>query len=81
MQDQCKICFDDYPVKEMRSAACNHRFCKACWKGYVNAKIAEGPAVLNLRCPLPNCRAAVRPHSFRASQLAHMMCGRILRLE
>ena len=73
MQDQCKICFDDYPVKEMRSAACNHRFCKACWKGYVNAKIAEGPAVLNLRCPLPNCRAAVRPQSLCASKLAHML--------
>lgn len=59
VQDQCKICFDEFPVKEMRSAACNHRFCKACWKGYVSAKVAEGPAVLNLRCPLPDCRAAV----------------------
>ena len=37
----------------------NHRFCRACWKGYIGAKVAEGPAVLGLRCPLPNCRAAV----------------------
>ena len=56
----CKICFDEYPVREMRSAACNHRFCKACWKGYIGAKISEGPAVLNMRCPMPDCRAAVR---------------------
>ena len=52
VQDQCKICFDDYNVKEMRCAACNHRFCRACWKGYIGAKVAEGPAVLGLRCPL-----------------------------
>ena len=60
VQDQCKICFDDFSVKEMRSAACNHRFCRTCWIGYVGAKVAEGPAVLGLRCPLPNCQAAVR---------------------
>ncbi len=46
-------------MREMRSAACNHRFCKTCWKGYIGAKIGEGPAVLNMRCPLPDCRAAV----------------------
>ena len=59
LQDQCKICFDEYPVREMRSAACNHRFCRTCWKGYISTKIGEGPAVLNMRCPLPDCRAAV----------------------
>lgn len=53
------ICFDDFPRKELRSAACKHGFCMDCWSGYISTAISSGPAVLDLRCPLPPCKAEV----------------------
>jgi ariadne-1 len=53
------ICFEDFSRKDVRSAACKHGFCVDCWKGYITAGIGSGPAVLDLRCPLPPCKAEV----------------------
>lgn len=61
LQETCQICFDEVPVRVMRSARCRHRFCLDCWRGYVTNAINSGPSALNLRCPLPECSAAVRP--------------------
>ncbi len=59
VQVTCQICFDSFPVDQMHASGCNHYFCTGCWEGYVAAAISEGPASLNLRCPLPDCKAAV----------------------
>lgn len=59
MQVTCQICFESYPLKSMHASMCNHYFCEECWEGYVSNAISEGPAALNLRCPLPDCKAAV----------------------
>lgn len=56
---QCLICFDDFARDDMCAATCQHYFCKDCWKGYVSNGVGTGPNVLNLRCPLPGCKAAV----------------------
>ena len=53
------ICFDSFPLNKMRGAACNHNFCNDCWAGYLTNAIGLGPACLDLRCPLPECRACV----------------------
>lgn len=57
---QCKICFEEFARKDVRSAACKHGFCLDCWNGYISTAIGNGPAVLDLRCPLPSCSAEVR---------------------
>ena len=59
LQETCQICFDEVPVREMRSARCRHLFCMDCWRGYVANAVNSGPSTLNLRCPLPECSAAV----------------------
>ena len=59
VQITCKICYESYPVKSMHASMCDHYFCRECWEGYVANAISEGPAALNLRCPLPDCKAAV----------------------
>mmetsp|Transcript_12046 Transcript_12046/g.25888 ORF Transcript_12046/g.25888 Transcript_12046/m.25888 type:complete len:532 (+) Transcript_12046:91-1686(+) len=58
-EEQCMICFDRFPVHDMRAAACKHYFCKDCWVGYISTNIHSGPACLDLRCPLPDCKAYV----------------------
>ena len=63
LQETCQICFDEVPVRVMRSARCRHLFCLDCWRGYVANAINSGPSALNLRCPLPECSAAVSPRA------------------
>ncbi|KAL0368663.1 UNVERIFIED_CONTAM: putative E3 ubiquitin-protein ligase ARI8 [Sesamum calycinum] len=55
----CGICFENYPCDSLRSAACAHLFCDACWKAYISTSINDGPGCLMLRCPDPSCGAAV----------------------
>jgi hypothetical protein len=66
---QCLICFETYARPEMRSAACKHGFCLDCWGGYVAAAVNSGPSVLDLRCPLPGCKAEVRWRALLACTL------------
>ncbi|CAM8925484.1 unnamed protein product [Rhodiola kirilowii] len=55
----CGICFETYSREMMKSAACGHPFCSACWAGYISTAINDGPGCLMLRCPDPSCVAAV----------------------
>lgn len=43
----------------MHAAPCQHAYCHECWQGYVANAVSVGPACLDLRCPDPDCRAAV----------------------
>ena len=60
VQAKCGVCFEDHLEANMRSTGCRHMFCKDCWRGYISASVEAGPGVLDLRCPLPDCSAAVR---------------------
>lgn len=55
----CGICFENYSVDNLRSAACSHLFCDTCWKAYISTSINGGPGCLALRCPDPACGAAI----------------------
>lgn len=55
----CSICLDTHPKSRMKSAPCKHYFCELCWTGYVSEAMCNGPSVLNLRCPIPECKARV----------------------
>jgi ariadne-1 len=54
------ICFDEFRKESMHAAPCRHYFCGDCWRGYISNAISCGPACLDLRCPLPDCKIAVR---------------------
>lgn len=56
---QCQICFDSFSPDAMCSASCAHVFCKNCYRAYVLVAIGNGPTALDLRCPMPECNAAV----------------------
>jgi ariadne-1 len=62
------ICFETYRRKDMLEASCHHPFCRECYKCYISEAISNGPAVLDLRCAIPDCKACVRPY---ARQLPH----------
>ncbi|OMO87652.1 Zinc finger, C6HC-type [Corchorus capsularis] len=55
----CGICFDTYPLDEIKSTRCGHPYCNECWSSYIKTAIADGPGCLFLRCPEPSCNAAV----------------------
>ncbi|KAK1661451.1 hypothetical protein QYE76_049610 [Lolium multiflorum] len=55
----CALCFDEYSPGQMRSAGCDHFYCRACWRGYLHAAVEDGARCLSLRCPDPSCSAPV----------------------
>ncbi|XP_004505713.1 probable E3 ubiquitin-protein ligase ARI7 [Cicer arietinum] len=54
----CEICFETFFIDKIRSSWCGHPFCINCWKQYVDTNI-DDKNCFNLRCPKPNCDAAV----------------------
>ncbi|GBF98045.1 hypothetical protein Rsub_10273 [Raphidocelis subcapitata] len=56
---KCRICFDEFPKASMHAGPCRHYFCGDCWRGYTHEAVCSGPACLDLRCPLPECKVAV----------------------
>ncbi|KAK9067022.1 hypothetical protein SSX86_014346 [Deinandra increscens subsp. villosa] len=57
----CGICFDSVTSRETATCGCDHSFCKTCWSSYVCTSVNDGPGCLTLRCPDPDCDAAVGP--------------------
>ncbi|KAH7365646.1 hypothetical protein KP509_18G039300 [Ceratopteris richardii] len=43
----------------MQACCCDHYFCQSCWRAYAHTAICDGPGCLSLRCPNPDCNAAV----------------------
>lgn len=56
---KCGICLEYHPIECMQAACCDHFFCQSCWAGYAHTSIRDGPGCLSLRCPNPDCNAAV----------------------
>eukprot|EP00197_Chlamydomonas_leiostraca_P004716 CAMPEP_0202867712 /NCGR_PEP_ID=MMETSP1391-20130828/9582_1 /ASSEMBLY_ACC=CAM_ASM_000867 /TAXON_ID=1034604 /ORGANISM="Chlamydomonas leiostraca, Strain SAG 11-49" /LENGTH=627 /DNA_ID=CAMNT_0049547775 /DNA_START=210 /DNA_END=2089 /DNA_ORIENTATION=+ len=65
-EETCQVCYDTFPVSEMKAAPCGHMYCQTCWNGYLHEKISSGPACLDVRCPTPKCGAAVPVEVVRA---------------
>mmetsp|Transcript_22470 Transcript_22470/g.62319 ORF Transcript_22470/g.62319 Transcript_22470/m.62319 type:complete len:575 (+) Transcript_22470:263-1987(+) len=76
----CSICFEAKPKGDLMSAPCHHYFCKACWKGYAEESVRNGPACLNLRCPTPSCSMKV-PHTIMKAVLCPDLSEQFAKLE
>eukprot|EP00250_Pteridium_aquilinum_P005477 c15562_g2_i1 orf=1-891(-) len=56
---KCGVCLEYHAIEKMQAACCNHYYCLSCWAGYAHTAISDGPGCLSLRCPNPDCNAAV----------------------
>ena len=64
--DTCPVCIEPKPASELRASSCGHFLCHSCWRGYVAAAFDGGvDKILDLRCPQPDCKAAVLPDVYR----------------
>lgn len=61
----CLICLEDLPATQTFALACGHRYCKDCWKGYLEVKIKDGPSCVHARCPAPKCKAIVHEQAYK----------------
>lgn len=39
---ECLVCMDDYNTADSFALPCGHRYCAACWQGYLEVKVDEG---------------------------------------
>eukprot|EP01114_Cavostelium_apophysatum_P018563 TRINITY_DN576_c0_g1_i1.p1 TRINITY_DN576_c0_g1~~TRINITY_DN576_c0_g1_i1.p1 ORF type:complete len:511 (+),score=127.36 TRINITY_DN576_c0_g1_i1:176-1708(+) len=62
---ECLICMDSLPAAETFALSCGHRYCKDCWKGYLEVKIKDGPTSVYARCPAPKCKSIVHEQAYK----------------
>jgi ariadne-1 len=63
--ETCLICLEELPQAETFALSCGHRYCKECWKGYLQVKIKDGPVSVYARCPAPKCKAIVHEAAYK----------------
>lgn len=61
----CLICCEDLPASETFALSCGHRYCKDCWKGYLEVKIKDGPSCVYAKCPAPKCKSIVHEQAYK----------------
>ena len=59
--DTCGICLSF--LSDPKSLSCNHRFCRSCFKDYLEIKIKDGQDAVQTRCPGFRCPLIV-PRTF-----------------
>lgn len=64
--ESCLICMEDVAREATFALACGHRYCKECWRGYLEVLIRDGPRAVYARCPAPKCQAIVHESAYRA---------------
>lgn len=61
----CLICLEDLPAAQTFALSCGHRYCKDCWKGYLEVMVKDGPRSVYARCPAPKCKAIVHEEAYK----------------
>lgn len=61
----CLICLEELPAANTYALSCGHRYCKDCWKGYLEVMIKEGPRAIYTKCPSPKCKCIVHEDAFK----------------
>ena len=59
-EENCNVCFDDFPTNELYHLGCYHSFCHDCWQGYIDSKLDEITEKVNIFCPGSNCSSFLR---------------------
>jgi len=61
----CLICLEELPAADTFALTCGHRYCKGCWRGYLEVLIKDGPRSVNARCPAPKCKCIVHEAAYK----------------
>ncbi|CAM9350993.1 unnamed protein product [Choristocarpus tenellus] len=61
----CRICCDVVKGVDAFALACQHYFCKGCWRGYLASKVSEGPTCVYTTCPEHKCPQIVSEAVFK----------------
>jgi len=51
----CPFCMESYPMSETLALACQHRYCKSCWKSWVLAEFDKGSECIFSTCMAFKC--------------------------
>ncbi|CAM9758678.1 unnamed protein product [Phaeothamnion confervicola] len=71
---RCNICTEEgIPGSDAYALPCGHFFCNDCWRGYLEAKVGDGPTCVYTTCPAHKCPLIVSEslfHKFAAAAAA-----------
>lgn len=81
---ECLICLENVPGKDTYALGCGHRYCKKCWKSYLEMKgllfviistrliasVTNEADCVNTHCPWPKCKEIVHDRAFKVRVFA-----------
>jgi len=62
---ECLVCLDQYKNADSFALPCGHRYCRSCWKEYLEISIQDGPGCISIKCMAPKCRSVVHEDAFK----------------
>jgi len=61
----CLICLEDVSGSHTFALACGHRYCKECWKQYLEFTVkTEASSCVSAHCPYPKCNEVVHDKAY-----------------
>eukprot|EP01090_Pellita_catalonica_P016142 TRINITY_DN4551_c0_g1_i1.p1 TRINITY_DN4551_c0_g1~~TRINITY_DN4551_c0_g1_i1.p1 ORF type:complete len:404 (-),score=50.42 TRINITY_DN4551_c0_g1_i1:464-1519(-) len=62
---ECLVCMEDYKNKNSFALACGHRYCRSCWRQYLQVAIDEGAECITKNCMAPGCKCVVHEEAYK----------------
>jgi len=62
---ECLICMNECKDAQTYALSCGHRYCKECWKGYLEVKIKDGATCVYAKCPAPKCGCMIHEAAYK----------------
>jgi ariadne-1 len=61
----CLVCYEELPAKETYALGCGHRYCRPCWRVYLEMRVKEGAECTITRCMKPKCKDIVHEEAVK----------------
>ena len=61
---ECLVCTDSFKQSDSFALPCGHRYCRSCWKEYLEIAITSGAECITLKCMAPKCSSVVHEDAY-----------------
>uniref|UniRef100_A0A6B2L222 RBR-type E3 ubiquitin transferase n=1 Tax=Arcella intermedia TaxID=1963864 RepID=A0A6B2L222_9EUKA len=62
---ECLICLEEVSGRNTFALSCGHRYCRDCWRAFLEVAIKSEASCIWTRCPYPKCNELVHENAFQ----------------
>lgn len=63
--NECLVCLEEYKNADSFALSCGHRYCRSCWKQYLEIAIQDGVECITKKCMWPKCICVVHEEAYK----------------